>query len=116
MALPFYIKKYLKAKRRIMELKYLFHHAKIYLIFFKKSSKRNQNPSRYYYNSIITNLKFQHECKMSSFKNAHIQVDPLLLLLPGRGQNPLSYYILYNESKHNILAKLGRQGQQTNPC
>jgi hypothetical protein len=30
-------------------------------IFFKKSSKRNQNPSRYYYNSIITNLKFQHK-------------------------------------------------------
>jgi hypothetical protein len=26
----------------------------------------------------------------------------LLLLLPSRGQNPLSYYILYNESKHNI--------------
>jgi hypothetical protein len=27
----------------------------------KKSSKRNQNPSRYYYNSIISNLKFQHK-------------------------------------------------------
>jgi hypothetical protein len=26
-------------------------------VVFKKSSKRNQNPSRYYYNSIITNLK-----------------------------------------------------------
>jgi len=31
--------------------------------FPKKSSKRNQNPSRYYYNSIITNLKFQHKPK-----------------------------------------------------
>jgi hypothetical protein len=31
-------------------------------IIFKKSSKRNQNPSRYY-NSIITNLKFQHKPK-----------------------------------------------------
>jgi hypothetical protein len=30
-------------------------------IFFKKSSTRNQNPSRYY-NSII-NLKFQHKPK-----------------------------------------------------
>jgi hypothetical protein len=30
-----------------------------------------------------------------------------LLLLP-RGQNPLSYYILYNESKHNILALVGK--------
>jgi hypothetical protein len=29
-------------------------------IIFKKSSQRNQNPSRYYYNS-ITNLKFQHK-------------------------------------------------------
>jgi hypothetical protein len=29
---------------------------------FKKSSKRNQNPSRYY-NSIITNLKFHHKPK-----------------------------------------------------
>jgi hypothetical protein len=27
----------------------------------KKFSKRNQNPSKYYYNSIITNLKFQHK-------------------------------------------------------
>jgi hypothetical protein len=31
-------------------------------IMFKKTSKRNQNPSRYY-NSIITNLKFQHKPK-----------------------------------------------------
>jgi hypothetical protein len=31
-------------------------------IIFKKSAKRNQNPSRYY-NSIITNLKFQHQPK-----------------------------------------------------
>jgi hypothetical protein len=29
-------------------------------LIFKKCSKRNQNPSRYY-NSIITNLKFQHK-------------------------------------------------------
>jgi hypothetical protein len=28
-------------------------------------------------------------------------------LLP-RGQNPLSYYILYDESKHNILACQGK--------
>jgi hypothetical protein len=29
------------------------------------------------------------------------------LLLP-RGQNPLSYYVLCNESKHNILAYKGK--------
>jgi hypothetical protein len=32
-------------------------------IIFEKSSKRNQNLLRYYYNSIITNLKFQHKPK-----------------------------------------------------
>jgi hypothetical protein len=30
------------------------------------------------------------------------------LLLSPRGQNPLSYYILYYESKHNILAFVGK--------
>jgi hypothetical protein len=33
--LAIYIKKYLKAKRRIMEVTQIFHHAKIYLIFKK---------------------------------------------------------------------------------
>jgi hypothetical protein len=70
-----------------------FHHAKI--IIFERSAKRNQNPSRYY-NSIITNLKFQQNlAKISSFQNPHIiKIDLLLLLLPSRGQNPLSYYTL----------------------
>ncbi len=40
------IKKVPKGKRRIMETQ-IFHHAKIYSSS-KKSSKRNQNPSRYY--------------------------------------------------------------------
>jgi hypothetical protein len=51
-------------------------------------------------NSIVTNLKFQTQAKISSFKNPHIKIDLLLLLLlllslllPSRGQNPLSYYI-----------------------
>jgi hypothetical protein len=57
-ALPFTLK-YLKAKEELWKLKY-FHHAKN--IIFKKSSKRNQNPSRYYYNS-RTNGKFQHKPK-----------------------------------------------------
>jgi hypothetical protein len=35
----------------------IFHPAK--KIFFKKSSKPNQNPSRYY--DFIANLKFQHQ-------------------------------------------------------
>jgi hypothetical protein len=65
----------------------IFHHAKI--IIFNKSSERNQNPSRYYYNS-VANLKFQTQVKISSFKNLHIKID---LLLP-RDQNPLNYYTL----------------------
>jgi hypothetical protein len=49
-------------------------------IIFKKNSKKAQNPSRYY-NSIITNLKFQHKLKISFSKNPHIKIDLLLLLL-----------------------------------
>jgi hypothetical protein len=48
-------------------------------IIFKKSSTRNQNPSRYY--NSTTNLKCQQKPKLSSsFKNPHINID--LLLLP----------------------------------
>jgi hypothetical protein len=75
----------------------IFHHAKN--IIFKKSSKRNENPSRYY--NSITNFK---KAKISSFKNSHIKID---ILIP-RGQNPLRYYILYSEYKHNILALVGK--------
>jgi hypothetical protein len=71
-------------QRRIKETQ-IFHHAKIYNLQ-KKSSKRNQNPSRY--SNSITYLKFPTQAKISSFKNPHTKLD---LLLP-RGQNPLSYY------------------------
>jgi hypothetical protein len=58
---------------------------------------------------------FQHKAKISSFKNTNIKIDLLLLLLLllllPRGQNSLSYYILYNESKNNNPC-LGRQGQK----
>jgi hypothetical protein len=55
----------------------------------QKSSKRNQNPSRYY--NSMTNLRFQHKPKYHLLKSPHIKID--LLLLP-RGQNPLSHYTL----------------------
>jgi hypothetical protein len=59
-ALPFTLKKYLKAKEEeLWKLKY-FTIAK-YNLPKNKSSKRNQNPSRYY--NSITNLKFQHKPK-----------------------------------------------------
>ncbi len=61
----------------------IFHPCKNILIFYKKkSSKRNQNPSRYYYNSIRTNLEFQHKPNLSSFKkSSDKKIDLLLLLL-----------------------------------
>jgi hypothetical protein len=37
----------------------------------------------------MTNIKFQPQAKISSFKKFHIKID----LLP-RGQNPLRYYTL----------------------
>ncbi len=46
-------------------------------IVFKKSSERNQNPSRYY-NSIITNLKFQQNPKYHLKKNPHIKTKALV--------------------------------------
>jgi len=69
-----------EGKRRISETQ-IFHQAKIYQKIFKKCSKRNQNPSRYY--NSITNLKFQTQAEISSFKNPHIKTDLLLL---SRGQ------------------------------
>jgi hypothetical protein len=59
--LAIYMKKYLKAKRRIMDTP-IFHHGKIE--FSKKSSERNQNPSRYYISVTIST-----QAKISSFKN-----------------------------------------------
>jgi hypothetical protein len=58
-ALPFALKKYIKAKeKRIMENSNI---PPCQNIIFKKSSKRNQKPSRYY--NSVTNLKFQHKPK-----------------------------------------------------
>jgi hypothetical protein len=57
--LPFTLKRNLRQKKN-------YDYSKISPcknIMSKKYSKRNQNPSRYYYNSVITNLKFQHKPK-----------------------------------------------------
>jgi hypothetical protein len=54
-ALPFTLKGMLRQKKK-------YENSSISTcknIIFKKSSKRNQNPSRYY--NSITNLKFQHK-------------------------------------------------------
>jgi len=66
----------------------IFHRTKNN-IMFKKPSKRNQNPSRYY-DPIITNLKFQHKPKYHLSKILILKKIDLLT----RGQNALRYYTL----------------------
>jgi hypothetical protein len=82
--LAIYIKKlYLKAKRRrIMETQ-IFSPCKKYIIFPKKSFERNQNPSRYYYNSIKTNLKFQHKPKFQILSKILIlkKIRPIIIII-----------------------------------
>jgi hypothetical protein len=58
-ALPFTLKSILRQKEELWKLKYSISQCKN--IIFKKSSKRNQNPWRYY--NSRTNLKFQHKPK-----------------------------------------------------
>jgi hypothetical protein len=41
--------------------------------------KKNQNPSRYYYNSIITKSQVSTQAKIPSFKNPHIKIDLLFI-------------------------------------
>jgi hypothetical protein len=72
-ALAIYMKKVSEGKQRIMETQ-IFQYAKIWSS--KNLLKRNQNPSRYYYNS-VTNLKFPTQAKIPSFKNPHIKIDLL---------------------------------------
>jgi hypothetical protein len=66
--LAIYIKKYLKAKEELWKLKYFT---------IKKSSKRNQNPSRYY--NSITDLKFQHKPKYIIFQKSSFKNRPLII-------------------------------------
>jgi hypothetical protein len=79
------------------------------LIFMKKkSSKQNtKNPSTYLYNnSILTNLSSFNTSQKNilSFKNPHIENRPIIIIIIYLGAKiPLRYYyILYNESNHNI--------------
>ncbi len=80
-------------------------------IIFKKSSKRNQTHS-IYYNSIITNLKFQHKPKISSFKNPHIIKIDLLFITQ---QWPKSLKLLYSIMNLNRTISLPWQARPTKP-
>jgi hypothetical protein len=70
--LAIYIKKHLKPKRRITKTQ-IFSPCKN--IIFKKSSKRNPNPSRYY--NSCNESQVWTQAKISSFKNRHIKIDLL---------------------------------------
>ncbi len=97
LALPFTLKNILRQKKKNYENSNI---STCKNIIFKKSSKRNQDPSSYH--NSITDCKFQHKpiFQKSSYESSrHIIY---------RGQNPLSYYILCNESKHNFLAYKGK--------
>jgi hypothetical protein len=87
-ALPFTLKSTLRQKKNY-EISNISPCKKC--ILQKKSSKRNQNPSRYY--NFVTNCKFQNKPKYYLSKILYFIKIELLLLLP-RGQNPLSYYTL----------------------
>ncbi len=107
MALPFTLKSILRQKKNYGNSNI----APCKNIIFQKPSKRNQNPTRRYYNSIITNLKFQHKPKTSSFKRSSHKNRPIIIIITYGSKSIKLLYSLYNESKHNILC-LGRQGQQ----
>jgi hypothetical protein len=68
--LAIYIKKVFESKTRIIETQ-IFHHSKNIPNLQNNPLKANQNPARYYYNS-ITNPQVSTQAKISSFKNPHI--------------------------------------------
>ncbi len=79
-ALPFTLKLSILRRKKNYGNSIIFHHSKN--IIFKKSSKWNQNPSRYYYNnSIITNLKFQPKPKYHLSKILILKKIDLLLFI-----------------------------------
>jgi hypothetical protein len=57
----------------------IFHPAKTFVIFKKKSSKKETKILQRYYNS-RPNLRFQHKPKkISSLKNPHIKIDLIII-------------------------------------
>jgi hypothetical protein len=70
--LAIYIKKCLKAKEELWKLEYF----NMQNIIFQKSSKRNQNPSRYY--NSVTNLKFQPQAKNIIFQKSSYKNRPII--------------------------------------
>jgi len=101
-------KRYRKAKEELWKLKYFT--IQKYNLQKKSSNRRNQNPSRYY-NSITTNLKFQHKSKYHVSKIIITKIGLLTKI------GPKSIKLLYSrmKSKHNILALVGKAKQSITP-
>jgi hypothetical protein len=92
--LAIYIEKYLKAKEELWKLKY-FTMQKYNLQ--KKSFKKKPKILQDIFITLLLQLISQvsTQAKISCFKNTHIKIDLLLLLLLlPRGQNPLLATIL----------------------
>jgi hypothetical protein len=68
----------------------IFHHAKIYLIFKKKSSKRNQNPSKYH--NSITKKYLKPKEELWKLKDFTMQKYNLQKKSFERNQNPSKYH------------------------
>ncbi len=62
-----------------------------------KLEKKNQNSSTYY--NSLTNLKFQHKLKISSFKNPHIKTRPIIITW-----GPKSLKLLYSTTNLNTIS------------
>jgi hypothetical protein len=78
----------------------IFHHAKI------KSSKNPLKETKKILQEIIITLTLISSFNTSQniiFQKSSYKNRPI-----AQGQNPLSYNILYDESKHNILAYQGK--------
>jgi hypothetical protein len=73
-ALPFTVEGYLKAKKKNYGNSNI---SPCNSIIFQKSSKRNQNPSRDYYNS-ITNLKFPTQAQNIIFQKSSYKNRPII--------------------------------------
>jgi hypothetical protein len=103
--LPVYIKKYLNTKEESGKLKNI---SPCKNIIIQKSSKGNQNPSRYYNSCNLSQVSTR--AKISSFKHPHIKINrPIITYLGARIPEAT---ILYDEPKHNILRALVGQANK----
>ncbi len=78
-------------------------------IIFQKSSKRNQNPSRYY--NSITNLKFPTQTKILPFKKSSYKNRPIIIIIT---QGQKSVKLLYSIMNLNTISLPSWQARPTN--